>query len=72
MAGDYTIPSDGVITIGNPQPQAITFHIPGGEWVIRITKDGVESNPAVSIDDGAKAVFDALEPYLRSLRAETK
>jgi len=29
----------------NPEPQAITFHIPAGDWVIRITKDGVVSNP---------------------------
>lgn len=53
--------------IGNSMPHRITFHCEDGEWVIRITKEGVESNPNVSVDAGAKAIFDALEPYLRSL-----
>lgn len=39
----------------------------GDKWALRFTKDGVESNPDVSADAGAKAMFEALKPYLETL-----
>ena len=63
---EYTVASDSVLTY--QQPLNITFQIPSGEWVMRITKDGVETNPNVSVDDGARAIFEALKPYLQALK----
>lgn len=48
-------------------PISIEFNV-GGTWAIRITKDGVASNPEVSVDDGAKAILAALERQIRALK----
>ncbi len=60
-------PTRGV-TAADARPTLIQFDL-RGVWVLRITLDGVESNPEVLVDDGAKAIFDALKPYLLSLKS---
>ena len=47
--------------------QSITFRV-GETWAIRVTRDGIVSNPDVSVDDGAKAIFEALKPYIETLK----
>ena len=49
-----------------PFPNAITF-MAGETWALRITRDGIESNPDVPTDEGAKALFEALKPYIEQL-----
>ena len=39
--------------------------------VMRITKDGVTSNPDVSTDEGAKAIIRALDAYIKNLTQRT-
>jgi hypothetical protein len=46
-------------------PQTIIFHI-DNKPVLWIGKNGIRADPDVSVDDAAKAIFVALEPYLRS------
>ena len=67
MSDQYTIAGGELVKL-TPHPHEITFMVDGGEWAIRITKDGVVSNPNVNVDDGAKAIFEALKPYLQSLK----
>ncbi len=64
----YLIEDGATFTLSKPVTTSIVFQVDGGEWAIRITKDGIESNPNVSIDDGARAIFEALKPYLQSLK----
>jgi hypothetical protein len=49
----------------------ITFLTPKGEFehteVMRITRDGVFVNPAVSVDDAARTVLDALDDQIKVL-----
>jgi hypothetical protein len=49
-----------------PRPKSITFQC-GDTWALKITKDGITSNPDVPIDDGAKAMIAELGPYIRQL-----
>lgn len=39
----------------------------GDTWALKITPNGVVSNPDVPTDAGAKAIFEAVEPYLKRL-----
>jgi hypothetical protein len=39
--------------------------------VMRITKDGVTSNPDVPTDEGAKAIIRALDAYIKNLTQRT-
>lgn len=57
----------GVLSVGDLQPESIVIAY-GDTWAIKITKEGIVSNPDVPTDEGAKAVFEALEPYMRNLR----
>ncbi len=71
--------SDDIISLGDmqftPQNQAVVFYVQNAVgtlavnnvWALRIDKNGITSNPDVPVDDGAKAIFEALKPYLLSL-----
>lgn len=47
---------------------SITFQV-GDTWAIKVTRSGITSNPDVPTDDGAKAIFEALKPYILNLNA---
>ncbi len=65
-ASKYVTFADQSVTLSS-QPTVITF-MAGNVWALRLSKDGIESNPDVKTDDGAKAIFEALKPYLLSLK----
>jgi hypothetical protein len=68
MTGKIGIPADRFMSVGTVQPQSITFRV-GDTWALKITKDGIEGNPDVPADDAAKAILEALKPYLEGLSA---
>jgi len=57
--------SDGVAA-EFPKARSITF-VAGDTWALKITLDGIISNPDVPIDEGAKAMIEAMQPYIRDL-----
>ncbi len=59
--------SFGMINTEDHQPKSIIFQV-GDTWAVKITRDGVVSNPDVPTDAGAKAIFEALKPYIEQLQ----
>jgi len=49
-----------------PKARSITFQC-NDTWALKITPDGIVSNPDVPTDEGAKAMLEALSPYIRDL-----
>jgi len=50
----------------SPKARSITFQY-NDTWALKITTDGIVSNPDVPTDEGAKAMLEALSPYIRDL-----
>jgi hypothetical protein len=62
--------SDGEkYSITTPPSNIIFYDNSTGEQreVMRITKDGITSNPDVPTDEGAKAIIRALDGYIKNL-----
>jgi hypothetical protein len=60
-------------TFSKPPSNIIFYDTSTGNQreVMRITKDGVTSNPDVSVDEGAKAIIRALDGYIKNLVKES-
>ena len=64
-----TIPDGVKYSITTPPSNIIFYDNSTGEQreVMRITKDGITSNPDVPTDEGAKAIIRALDGYIKNL-----
>lgn len=54
-------------TIADAAPNNIVFNV-GGKAILTINRDGITADPSVHVDEAAKAIFIALEPYLKNLK----
>ena len=55
------------VTNSNLAPQHFIFMDGGTREVMRISKDGITTNPEFPVDEGAKYVIKALESYIKAL-----
>ena len=64
-----TIPDGVKYSFTTPPSNIIFYDNSTGEQreVMRITKDGITSNPDVPTDEGAKAIIRALDGYIKNL-----
>lgn len=46
--------------------RSITFQV-GATWALRISRSGIVANPDVPIDGAAKAIVEAMTPYIKQL-----
>lgn len=54
-------------TLRSTENRADFTILAGYTWAIKVTADGIVSNPEVPTDEGAKAVFAALAPLAMNL-----
>ena len=68
-----TIPDGEKYSFTTPSSDIIFCDNSTGEQreVMRITKDGITSNPDVPTDEGAKAIIRALDGYIKNLTQRT-
>ena len=73
--GKITMPREDAAkyTFSQPPSSIVFYDTSTGNQreVMRITKDGVMSNPNIPTDEGAKAIIRALDAYIKNLIQRT-